>query len=182
MGKYVLIVSEKRELGPQLDVIAQKYYTRLVCTRGYGMWSRLYREATDISEAMKKGIQPYVLFVTDHDPSGLDLNRFAASILRNYWNIQIVDVRAMLKKQQIEQYKLYPAPTKVTDPRAKWYIKVFGQECWEVDALGKELMQSVLSGTLEQLIDRKTWDDVMSQNADNIKKTEELARKYMGQQ
>ena len=179
MGKYVLIISEKRELGPQLEVVAQKYFTRLVCTRGYGMWSRLYREATEISQAIKDGIQPYVLFVTDHDPSGLDLNRFAASILKNYWKLQIIDIRAMLKKQQVDQYNLPPAPTKVTDPRAKWYIKVFGQDCWEVDALGKELMQKLLSETLEQLIDWKIWNNVIQENLENMRKTEELAKQYL---
>jgi hypothetical protein len=179
MGKYVVIISEKRELGPQLQYVADQYFTRLVCTRGYGMWSRLYREATSIAEAINKNIQPYILFVTDHDPSGLDLNRFGASIFKNFWKLNIIDIRAMLKKQQIDQYKLPPAPTKIKDPRAKWYIKIFGNESWEVDALGKDLMRQILTQTIEQLIDRKIWNDVMRENQENFQKTEQLAKKYL---
>jgi hypothetical protein len=179
MGKYVLIISEKRELGPQLEDIALKYYVKLICTRGYGIWSRLYWESHDISKALNEGREVYILFVTDHDPSGLDINRFGASILRNWWKLNIKDVRAMLTMKQIEEYKLPPAPTKVKDPRAKWYIQRFGYESWEVDALGKELMRNILSKTIESLINWKIWNQVMKENEENMRITDELAKKYL---
>ena len=182
MGKYVVIISEKRELGPQLEAIASKYYVRLVCTRGYGMWSRMYWESLKIKEAMKEGREVYVLFVTDHDPSGLDINRFGAAILKNWWKLDVKEVRAMLTMEQIKKYNLPHAPAKVKDPRAKWYIREFGHEAWEVDALGKELMREELSKAIEKLIDRKVWDNVLKENLENMEKTRELAEKYLKKQ
>jgi hypothetical protein len=179
MGKYVLIISEKRELGPQLESIARKYYVRLVCTRGYGIWSRMYQESLKIKRALDEGREVYVLFVTDHDPSGLDINRFGASILKNWWKMDVIAVRAMLTLSQVKQYSLPPAPTKVKDPRAKWYIQKFGDTSWEVDALGKDLMRDVLSAEIERLIDRKIWDQVMKENEENYRKTEELSRQFL---
>lgn len=179
MGKYVVIISEKRELGPQLEAIAAKYYVRLVCTRGYGMWSRMYWESRYIKQALEEGREVHVLFVTDHDPSGLDINRFGAAILKNWWKLDVKEVRAMLTMDQIKKYKLPPAPAKVKDPRAKWYIREFGHEAWEVDALGKELMREELSQAIEKLINRKVWDRVMKENEENMKKTAELAQKYL---
>jgi len=179
MRKYVVVITEKRELGPQLHAITDQYYVRLVCTRGYGMWSRLYREAQLIKDALGKGYECYVFFVTDHDPSGLDLNRFGAAILRKFWKLKIIDVRAMLTIDQIKEFDLPPAPTKVTDPRAKWYIKRFGRESWEVDALGKERMQEILRRAIEELIDKDVWDKVMEENRKNMERTEELAKELL---
>jgi len=182
MGKYVVIISEKRELGPQLEAIASKYYVRLVCTRGYGMWSRLYWESLYIKQALNEGREVYVLFVTDHDPSGLDINRFGAAILKNWWKLEVKEIRAMLTMEQIKKYNLPHAPAKVKDPRAKWYIREFGHEAWEVDALGKELMREELSRTIEKLINRKIWDNVIKENEENMQKTRELAQKYLRKQ
>jgi hypothetical protein len=146
MGKYVLIISEKRELGPQLEAIASKYYVRLICTRGYGMWSRMYWESLEIKKALNEGREVYVLFVTDHDPSGLDINRFGAAILKNWWKLDIKEV---------------------------------GHDAWEVDALGKDLMREELSRVIEKLINRKIWEDVLKENEENMKRTRELAQKYL---
>jgi len=162
MGKYVLVLTEKRELGPQLKSIADKYFVRLVCVRGYGMWSRLYIEGLLISEALEKDLEPYVLFVTD-----------------NYWNLPIEDIRVMLTIDQVKNYNLPPAPTKVKDPRAKWYIKAFGNDSWEVDALGKEGMQKMLEESIQSLIDWDIWNKVMKENEENMRRTEEIAKKFL---
>lgn len=179
MNKYIIIITEKRELGPQLNIVASKYYVRLICMRGYGMWSRLYREALRIKEALKQNLECYAIFVTDHDPSGLDLNRFGAAILKNFWKLKIIDLRAMLTYEQIKKYNLPPAPVKIKDPRAKWYTKLFGHDAWEVDALGKERMIEILSETLESLIDKDVWDKVMKENEENMRKIEKLAKEYL---
>lgn len=180
MGKYVVVFSEKRELGPQLEAITSKYYLRFICTRGYGMWSRFYREAERIKNAIDEGLECYALFVTDHDPSGLDLNRFAVSILKNYWKLPVNEIRVMLNMDQIKSLDVLAAPVKIKDPRAKWYTKVFGTTSWEVDALGKEGMQRILEDKILSLIDADIWDSVMEENEENIRKTEELARKILG--
>jgi len=179
MGKYVMVFSEKRELGPQLREITYNHFVRLVCVRGYGMWSRLHLEGRRIRRELEKDRDCYVLFVTDHDPSGLDLNRLAAAILRNYWQLGAEDRRAMLTIQQVRLHTLLPAPTKVTDPRAKWYLGEYGHESWEVDALGKELMQKTLTTEIEKLIDWDIWDRVMEENRANVAKTEEMSKELL---
>ena len=179
MKRYVVIITEKRELGPQLNVVVDEYYVKLICMRGYGMWSRLYREAMYIKEMLNRDYECYTLFVTDHDPSGLDLNRFGAAILRKFWRLRVTDVRVMLTIDQVREMNLPPAPTKVTDPRAKWYIRRFGRESWEVDALGKEGMQEMLRRAIRELIDEDIWNKVMEENRRNMEEAEKLARDLM---
>jgi len=182
MKKYLFIITEKRELGPQLCAVTDEYYVRLICMRGYGMWSRLYYESLYVREALKKGYECYALFITDHDPSGLDLNRFGAAIIKKFWKLDVEDIRVMLTLDQVKQMNLPPAPTKVTDPRAKWYIKEFGRESWEVDALGKEGMQQILRKNIEELIDVNIWNRIMEENRKNMEKTEKLAKELLGKE
>ena len=178
MNKKVVVFTEKRELQPQLEYITNNYYVRLISLRGYGAWSRLYREALEYQEFTKNrnnNYEMFAFFVTDHDPSGLDINRLYASILKNFWKIDYKDHRVMLKHNQVEAENLPPAPTKVKDPRAKWYIKKFNTDCWEVDALGREKMQKTLEEEIRKIIDQKIWDSVMKENMENIEKTRKLA-------
>lgn len=256
MNKCVVVFTEKRELQPQLELITNKYYVRLISLRGYGAWSRLYKEALgykDFTKIMmsketmsaeeeqtigsflelvntvgklripvykgskenivgvahvkdaakpenqnmhvkdimhttftinkdgnieedRKGYTLYAYFVTDHDPSGLDINRLYASILKNFWNVKCIDCRVMLKKDQVDAGNLPPAPTKVKDPRSKWYMGKFGTNCWEVDALGREKMQKTLEDEIRKLIDWKIWDEVEKMNKENAERTRELAK------
>ncbi len=178
LEKYIVTFTEKRELGPQLQVVTGRLFTRLICTRGYGMWSRLYKELEKMNEALKEGKEVHVLYVMDHDPSGLDMNRLGAAILKKFWNVPVQEHRVMLTMDQVEEYGLAPAPTKVKDPRAKWYLKAFGDGQWEVDALQKKGMQDVLRAHIETFIDRDVWDPIMKQNDENVAKTKELVEEY----
>lgn len=181
MNKYLVVFTEKRELQPQLEYITNDYFVRLISLRGYGAWSRLYREALEYQKFIKDrdDYEMYAYFVTDHDPSGLDINRLYASILKNFWKIDCRDHRVMLKYDQVEAEKLPPAPTKVKDPRAKWYMKKFSTSCWEVDALGRDKMQKTLEMEIKKIIDTKVWDDVMKENMENIEKTRKIAEEMM---
>ncbi|MDI6708761.1 MAG: hypothetical protein QME47_06740 [Candidatus Thermoplasmatota archaeon] len=181
MGKRVVVFTEKRELQPQLEYVTNNYFVRLISLRGYGAWSRLYRESLEYQNFMKdrNNYELYAYFVTDHDPSGLDINRLYASILKNFWKLACKDHRVMLRKDQVDAEVLPPAPTKVKDPRAKWYIRKFSTDCWEVDALGREKMQKILEEEIKKIIDFKVWDEVMKENAENVEKTKKIAEEMM---
>ncbi len=181
MNKCVVVFTEKRELQPQLELITNNYFVRLISLRGYGAWSRLYKEALEYQNFTKdrNNYELYAYFVTDHDPSGLDINRLYASILKNFWNVICKDHRVMLKKDQVDSENLPPAPTKVKDPRSKWYMGKFGTDCWEVDALGREKMQKTLEDEIKKIIDSKVWEEVMKENAENVEKTKKIAEDMM---
>ena len=90
MKRHVLVLTEKRELYPQLSWVCDKYYVRLVCPPGETPWSRLYHEHKHwIKEKLDEDHEVYVLFVTDHDPTGLEINRFAWSAFINWFHDDI---------------------------------------------------------------------------------------------
>jgi len=181
MGKYLIVITEKRELYPQLDWICDKYYVRLVCPRGEAPWARLYKESLWVEEKVDNGFEVITLFVTDHDPTGLEINRFVWSALKNWFRLGFTGKRLMLTIQQAKTFILPPIPTKVTDKRSPAYVKIFGDEAWEVDALGRERMQQLLEEEIKKHIDWKTWQDVEKANneaRERIRqKVEELLQK-----
>ena len=181
IGRHVYVFTEKRGLFEQLYKICKNYYVPLVCFKGYGaVWTRLYYLAPKMKEAVEKGCKIHILVMSDHDPSGLDINRFYLSVLKNYYGFDIREQRVALTAKQIIDLNLPPNPAKVKDPRFKWYNKAFGDKSWEIDALVKgkvKRMQEMLENAILDVIgdDKKTWFDVVSEN----KKLEEEAKKRL---
>ena len=60
-----------------------------------------------------------------------------------------------LTMEQIKQYNPPHNPAKITDPRAKGYIKKYGAISWEVDALRPEVMIKIVKGAIEENIDMR---------------------------
>jgi len=170
IGKSVYVFTEKRELFGQINSVCEKYYVPLVSFKGYGaVWTRISRLAPKIKEKLDKGHKVWALIISDHDPSGLDINRFYMALLKIFHHFDLDEVRVALTAKQILDYNLPPNPAKETDPRFKWYNKEFGDESWEVDALVtrdiKE-MQKLLENVILQILgnDKGKWDSVISEN------------------
>ena len=67
-----------------------------------------------------------------------------------------------LKMDQIKQYKLPHNPAKITDPRAKDYIRRFGQMSWEVDALRPDILTKIVEDNIHTIIDAKKFNAVLA--------------------
>ncbi len=66
--------------------------------------------------------------------------------------------RVALNMDQVEQYNPPPNPTKVTDSRAAGYIREFGHESWELDALDPDVLIALIEGNITALVDRDLWE------------------------
>lgn len=62
-----------------------------------------------------------------------------------------------LTMEQIKQYNPPHNPAKITDPRAKGYIKKYGAISWEVDALRPEVMIEIVKNAIEKNIDMESY-------------------------
>lgn len=66
-----------------------------------------------------------------------------------------------LTMKQIEEYKPPHNPAKITDPRAKGYVKLFGQKSWEVDALTPPVMTKIVKDAIYDEMDQDTYQNVL---------------------
>ncbi len=111
----------------------------------------------------------YVRAKTEED--GVELDDDAASYInrraKEALGLFTVD-RIALTMAQVRQYNPPPNPAKVTDSRAAGYIRKYGNESWELDALDPPVMTQLIRDSVEALIEGIPWD-------------EEIAREREGQ-
>ena len=72
-------------------------------------------------------------------------------------------------------------PVKKSDTRAKEYIKQFGSNCWELDALPPLEIQNLVVESIKEYIDFDTWNDKFGEEKEGkswiIKQLEEIKEK-----
>lgn len=82
-----------------------------------------------------------------------------------------------LTMDQILSYNPPPNPAKITDPRAKGYVKKFGQVSWEVDALSPNVMTGIVKGAIFQIMDNDVYDSVLKREQDERETIKGLVNK-----
>lgn len=125
--------------------------------RGYSSVSELRRAGQRLARYERQGKHTTVIHLGDHDPSGIDMTRDIEDRLRVFGSS--VDVhRLALNMDQVEQYQPPPNPTKMTDSRATGYVDLHGYECWELDALDPNTIQTMVEAQILTHLDRGLWD------------------------
>lgn len=107
----------------------------------------------------------------ESDPSDKDREEWV-SLQKRYFIEQsgLFTVKHIgLTMEQIKQFKLPENPTKMTDSRAKEYIRKFGRRCWEVDAIDLIELRRLLREAIEEVIDVKKFKAVVSREKQEIK-------------
>lgn len=171
---HVELWTEKDALSAILKRSTEKYHIQLVVNKGYTSSSALYRAYKRCVQNIAKGKNVVILYFGDHDPSGLDMVRDIRERIifmlekgdENFDNIGEDDFKVLpigLTMQQIKEYKLPPNPTKLTDSRAKKYIKKFGKTCWEVDALNPKTLTSIIETNIKNTINIKQYQEMLSE-------------------
>ena len=75
-------------------------------------------------------------------------------------------IRIALTMNQIEEKSPPPNPAKPTDSRFSEYMKRYGDESWELDALEPAYLSDLVEGHIEQWIDMDTWNQRKGQVED----------------
>lgn len=148
---YIEVWVEKDALSGVLKTITHYYHVVLMVNRGYSSCTAMY-DAFNRLKSHGPMIKTNILYLGDHDPSGLDMIRDITARLEEFGVYPHIEHIAITQKQ-IRQYSPPPNPAKITDPRAKWYIEEYGDVSWEVDALEPKVLHGLLRSAIEKLID-----------------------------
>ncbi len=127
--------------------------------RGYTSQSEMWVAALRIRRANEKHNCKTIIFhFGDHDPSGIDMTRDIQDRLTLLSGKAAIKVkRIALNMDQIEKYKPPPNPTKVTDSRAHDYIKKYGSDSWELDALEPTVLNDLVTKNILRIRDKKKY-------------------------
>lgn len=100
--------------------------------------------------------------VSEHDRYADFIDELLKAARKHYWSTRFKVVPIGLTVEQINKYNPPQNPAKLTDPRAEWYIKKFGQKSWEVDALPPNVMTQVVDDAIKNRIDYKQYENMLS--------------------
>lgn len=80
----------------------------------------------------------------DQDPSGIDMTRDIAERLNQTFDTPVEIKRIALNMSQIDEYNPPPNPAKLTDSRVGGYLKKYGRQSWELDALDPKTITTLI--------------------------------------
>lgn len=157
----------------------QEVQVPLVSTRGYGSASGIKRAAERLGEHLVRQ-RVLVLHIADLDPSGWDMTRDLTARLEEmlYQDLDLdandLEVRRIaLNVEQRDtvlprdQYgKLLSQVVKASDSRAKPFIKLYGNRCWELDALPPEYLQQIIRDPVLEVRDGARWAAMAEREAE----------------
>ena len=172
---YIELWVEKDALSGVLSEITSKYHIRLMVNRGYSSCTAMYDAFTRIKYQEQKNKMAWLLYLGDHDPSGLDMVRDIGDRLNEFGTHPIV-THIGLTMEQIKKFNPPPNPAKISDPRAKWYIKKHGETSWEVDALNPKTLNELVETNIRRLIDIDVFEKSLRGERKDKTKLKKLAK------
>lgn len=162
--------------GIVLPVAKEQDVHCLVC-RGFVSQSAVYAAQARLS---REDRPRRILYLGDHDPSGLDMTRDISDRLNLTFGVEVDVERIALTWAQIEAYQPPPYPAKVTDSRYADYVSEYGPECWELDALDPRTLAGIVRTRIEALTDsrkRAKWVRVERRDRDRIRKAASILQR-----
>lgn len=208
---YIELWVEKDAISNILSRKTNYYHIRMMVNRGYSSTTAMFDAYERILSQLALGKFVNILYVGDHDPSGLHIsekdlfNRLFLMLSVRPTNkvFEVInalpeeEIDALLDKYEdnelsrdeddyvdssrcfmLERFKIKPIaltweqiklynppinPVKIKDPRAAWYVKNYGEYCWEVDALTPQVFHETIDKAILDLIDIEKFNVVVEQ-------------------
>ncbi len=174
---YIEVWVEKDALSGVLSRVTDKY--GIMVNRGYSSVSAMHDSYLRIDSEVSEGKKALILYLGDHDPSGLDMIRDIRDRLEEFhkgeWDGLFSVIPVALTMSQIKEHNPPPNPAKLSDSRAKWYVEKYGYKSWEVDALPPEALNGLLESAIVDRIDVKLFEKVMAMEMDGRATLTEIA-------
>jgi hypothetical protein len=173
---YVECWVEKDAIAGFVSDVADSYGVPTFVCRGNASLTSLHDAGQAFKRAITAGKRPVILYLGDHDPSGLCIDRSAEDALWNDFGVEVVFDRIAVTPEQIEEYSLTTRPAKDTDTRAK----AWEGGCVEVDALEPATIKELVREAINDHIDVAEWEALQKTEAMERETIRETIRRMTG--
>lgn len=167
---HVEVMCEKQALEGIVAPVCRELNVPFSSNKGYVSQSFLWRKSQEFLSLLLDGkVEIILLYLGDHDPSGLDMDRDLLERLETFlredgcrheqdaFEDRIQVTRVALTREQIHKYNPPPNPAKLTDSRAGDYIKEHGPYSWELDSLEPRVLTKMVRLSIMAFIDDDLW-------------------------
>jgi len=156
---YPEVFIEKKALQGVFQPVCLDLGVGLGACKGYPSLTFLNDAAKRFQIAEENGKMPIILYFGDYDPSGEDIPRSIGENLSKF-GIDVEVRRISLLEDQVVEWKLPPAPTKISDTRtAQW--DGLGQV--ELDAVAPSKLQRLCREAIENIFDEDLHDELIAE-------------------
>ncbi len=154
---WVEVWSEKGTVRGTLAPVLNKYGITLRVMHGYSSATVLHDVAME-TQGDEKPLT--ILYVGDLDPSGLAMSSIdiPERLARYGGDADIRRVALTHADVYVHDLPSFAAETKVKDPRHRWYVERYGQQCWELDAMPPPILREIVEGAILGFIDPDAWE------------------------
>jgi hypothetical protein len=99
-----------------------------------------------------------LIYVGDWDPSGLCMSECDLPNRMEEYEGHHVEIRRIaLVESQLAGLPSFPASDKRKDSRYPWFVRNFGDRCWELDALDPNVLRACVEQEIRSLIEPDAW-------------------------
>ena len=182
---YIELWVEKDALSGVLKRVTKKYHINLMVNRGYSSCTAMHDAYKRLKQQENNGKETYILYLGDHDPSGLDMIRDIRDRLEEFGvNPEVKQIGLTMK--QIKQYSPPENPlkrkkSKLSDPRGDAYFQEFGDKSWEVDALNPKILHKLVEKNVEGLIDMGLFQSMLNKEEEGKEELNKFAEERKGE-
>jgi hypothetical protein len=150
----VEVWSEKGTVRGVLGPILDEYAVGFRVMHGFSGATTIHDVAED-----DDGRDLIVLYVGDYDPSGLYMSEHdLPDRLTKYGGDHVTLKRIALTLKQTDGLPPFPASDKRKDPRHKWFVRNFGDRCWDLDALDPNDLRTLVEEAIWAEIEPIAWE------------------------
>jgi hypothetical protein len=158
---YPILIVEKDTMEPVCKPMARAWQIPFASSRGYGSLKLQHDVAAMVRKRFARtGQRAIVFFISDLDPSGIDLQRSWEQAMDDF-NVPVSFVRLGLTMEQVRDPDLkldrLAVAVKPSDSRSKQFIEQYGSRCWETDVLPAATIRDALDTAIHSLLDRQAW-------------------------
>jgi hypothetical protein len=158
---HVEVVAEKNTLASILRPVCAEYTVPLTIGRGYCSVPPRKAIADRFEQSGKELL--VLVILSDHDPDGEMIAESFVRSMRDDFGLPpqaIRAVRAALAHEQVAALGLPPNKERAKETSSNYarYVKRFGEEVYELEAVPPRTLQQMLRDALESVIDREAFD------------------------
>lgn len=171
---------EKDALVGVIENVCRRNDVGFFSCRGYTSQSEMWSASQRLLEYIEAGQEVTIIHLGDHDPSGIDMTRDINDRLNLFAENEnaLVNVqRIALNMKQVKKYNPPPNPAKITDSRARGYMREYGGSSWELDALEPSVLEDLIDKTIANYKDADLWQEMVEEENEHIAALEKVAKR-----
>jgi len=178
--EYVEVWIEKQALLGVIEDTCNKYDVLHFACKGYSSQTAMHDAALRLRAVQCAGSKHRpctVIYLGDHDPSGLDMVRDVSDRLSTF-QARVHVQQIALTREQIDEYTPPPNYAKMTDSRAADYVAAHGDKSWELDALEPSVINDLVEAEILKRLDMDAFEDRKKEREYDRTKLQYLAESF----